>query len=297
MVNHMNDPVGAAKALDQEHTETLDQNGVESSGLRRVGAAIFEFVKASLPPFLMVAVLWELIVLTDVFPDVLMPSITKIGAAFWKLFLNGNLFFHLFASMWRLMIGFFIGGLLGIGLGLLMGQIRAAEKFFLPLVSALLPIPALAWIPLFVLWFGLGDLATVMVIIFSVVLPVCFNTWNGVKTVNPVWFRAAQSMNCHGLQLFMKVTFPASLAFTFTGLRIGLARGWRALVAGEMLASTEWGLGWAIFDAREFLATDVMLVMIVVIGLIGFLVEVVLFKIIENWTVVRWGMVRGDSGG
>jgi ABC-type nitrate/sulfonate/bicarbonate transport system permease component len=87
------------------------------------------------------------------------------------------------------------------------------------------------------------------------------------------------------------------LAFTFTGLRIGLARGWRALVAGEMLASTEWGLGWAIFDSREFLATDVMLVMISVIGLAGFLIEIVLFQFVEKWTVVRWGMVRGETGG
>lgn len=293
----MNDPVRAATAPDRDTPETLDQSSVEPSGLRRAGAAVFEFFKASLPPFISVAVLWELAVLSDLFPAVLMPSLTEIGTAFWKLLLNGSLFFHLFASMWRLAIGFFIGALMGVGLGLLMGQVRAVEKFFLPLVSALLPIPALAWIPLFVLWFGLGDLATVMVIIFSVVLPVCFNTWNGVKTVNPVWFRAAHSMNCHGLQLFMKVTFPASLAITFTGLRIGLARAWRALVAGEMLASTEWGLGWAIFDAREFLATDVMLVMIIVIGLVGFMVEIIFFKIIENWTVVRWGMVRSDSGG
>lgn len=296
MVGPMPEQIDTA-ARDLGTTETPVRKDVRSDRLSGAGAAIFKFVKTNLPPFILVAVVWEAVVLTDVFPDVLMPSITKIGAAFWKLLGNGILFKHLFASMWRLLIGFFIGGVLGIGLGLLMGQFRAVEKFCLPLVSALLPIPALAWIPLFVLWFGLGDLATVMVIIFSVVLPVCFNTWTGVKTVNPVWLRAADSMNCRGSLMFFKVIFPASLAFTFTGLRIGLARGWRALVAGEMLASTDWGLGWAIFDSREFLATDIMLVMIAVIGLAGFIIEVVIFQLVERWTVVRWGMVRGDSGG
>ena len=274
-----------------------EQVRILQTPVSRIGTPTFNFLKNNLPPFLVIAVLWEAAVLTDVFPDILMPSIAKIGEAFWRLLWTGHMFMHFFASMWRLFVGFFIGSALGIGLGLLMGQSRTAEKFFLPLVSALLPIPALAWIPLFILWFGLGDLATVMVIIFSVVLPVCFNTWTGVKTVNSIWLRAAHSMNCRGLMLFVKVVFPGALAFTFTGLRIGLARGWRALVAGEMLASTEWGLGWAIFDSREFLATDVMLVMISVIGLAGFLIEIVLFHFVEKWTVVRWGMVRSETGG
>jgi len=247
-------------------------------------------------PFLVLAFIWEVVVQLDVFPRILMPSLSTVAETGWRLWLSGQLVMHLAASVGRLMLGFIIGSVLGIALGLLMGNIARVERFFLPLLSALMPIPALAWIPLFVLWFGLGNIATLNVIVFATVLPVAFNTWTGVKTVNPVWIRAAESMKCTGLPLFFRVVFPASLAMVFAGLRIGLSQAWRALVAGEMLAATQWGLGFAIFDAREFLATDVMLVMVICIGLTGYLIVAVLFGLIEKHTVVKWGMLKGELG-
>jgi NitT/TauT family transport system permease protein len=243
-------------------------------------------------PFIVLAVIWETTVRLNVFPRVLMPSLVDIGATAWRMSLDGTLFHHLGASVIRLLVGFIVGAAAGIGLGMLMGQSQRAEKFFLPLLSALMPIPSLAWIPLFILWFGLGDAATMAVIIFSVVLPVAFNAWTGVKSANPVWVRAAESMGCHGRKLFFSVVLPGSLSMIFTGLRIGLSQGWRALVAGEMLSSPEWGMGFAIFDSRQFLATDVMLVMVMCIGLTGFLIVTVLFGYVERRTVVRWGMLQ-----
>ena len=243
-------------------------------------------------PFLVLAVTWEFIVQMKFFPPILMPSLVDITSTGWRMILDGTLLQHTFSSVTRLMLGFAIGSLIGVAIGLVMGQNRMAEKFFLPLLSALMPIPGLAWIPLFILWFGLGDLATVAVIIFSAALPVAFNTWTGVKSANPVWVRAAQSMNCQGHKLFLKVVLPGSLSMIFTGLRIGLSQSWRALVAGEMLSSPNWGMGFAIFDSRQFLATDVMLVMVMCIGLIGFLIVTVLFGIIEKYTVVKWGMLQ-----
>lgn len=249
-------------------------------------------VFGNLFPFLTLAVAWEIVVKLQVFPPVLMPSLERVFATFWKMLMNGTLTLHMAASMSRLLVGFVVGSAIGIGIGIFMGQSRRTEKFFLPLLSALMPIPSLAWIPLFVLWFGLGNTATIAVIIFAAALPVAFNTWTGVKTANPVLIRAAHSMKCRGTKMFLKVILPASLAMIFTGLRIGLSQSWRALVAGEMLAATNWGLGFAIFDAREFLATDVMLVMVISIGFVGFLIVSVLFGIIEKRTVVKWGMLQ-----
>jgi len=246
----------------------------------------------TLLPFLLIAVIWETVVWLQVFPPVLMPSLGRVFQTFWKMLLNGSLFYHVGASVGRLLLGFLIGSSVGILIGILMGQSRAAERFFLPLLSALMPVPALAWIPLFVLWFGLGNTATLAVIIFAASLPTAFNAWTGVKTANPVWVRAAQSMGCRGMNMFLKVILPGSLAMIFTGLRIGLSQSWRALVAGEMLAATTWGMGFAIFDAREFLATDVMLVMVMMIGLTGYLIVSVLFGMIEKHTVVKWGMLQ-----
>ncbi len=249
-------------------------------------------MRDNLLPFIILAVAWEVTVRLQLFPRVLMPSLVDIGATAVRMAFDGSLFHHIGASVLRLLVGFVIGALAGVGIGMAMGQSQKLERFFLPLLSALMPIPSLAWIPLFILWFGLGDSATVAVIIFSVVLPVAFNTWTGVKSSNPVWMRAAQSMGCRGRRLFFSVVLPGSLAMIFTGLRIGLSQGWRALVAGEMLSSPEWGMGFAIFDSRQFLATDVMLVMVACIGLTGFLIVTVLFGLIERRTVVRWGMLQ-----
>lgn len=257
---------------------------------RSKGVAIS--VMSNFFPFLVLAAIWEAVVQAQIFPPVLMPSLGRVFETFWTMLLNGTLFYHMGASVGRLLIGFVIGSVIGIVIGLAMGQSRVAERFFLPLLSALMPIPSLAWIPLFVLWFGLGNTATLAVIIFAASLPTAFNTWTGVKTANPVWVRAAQSMNCRGANMFLKVILPGSLAMIFTGLRIGLSQSWRALVAGEMLAATAWGMGFAIFDAREFLATDVMLVMVLMIGLTGFLIVTVLFGLVEKHTVVKWGMLQ-----
>lgn len=260
----------------------------ESSALRSFSASLAN----NLFPFLVLGAIWETVVRLELFPPFLMPSLVKVFSTFWEMTVSGTLFYHTGASVGRLLLGFLIGAAIGVGLGLLMGRYRSAEKFFLPLLSALMPIPSLAWIPLFVLWFGLGSTATIAVIIFAAALPIAFNTWTGVKTANPVWIRAAQSMNCRGTNLFLKVILPGSLAMIFTGLRIGLSQSWRALVAGEMLAATSWGLGFAIFDAREFLATDVMLVMVLMIGFTGFLIVTVLFGLLEKHTVVKWGMLQ-----
>jgi ABC-type nitrate/sulfonate/bicarbonate transport system permease component len=268
-----------------------DQPVVAPAGRGGLAAGLHSLTD-NLLPFLVLAVVWEITVRLNVFPRVLMPSLVDIGSAAIRMALDGSLFHHIASSVWRLLVGFVIGALAGIGLGMVMGQSQKAERFFLPLLSALMPIPSLAWIPLFILWFGLGDTATIAVIIFSVVLPVAFNTWTGVKSANPVWVRAAESMGCHGRKLFFQVVLPGSLSMIFTGLRIGLSQGWRALVAGEMLSSPEWGMGFAIFDSRQFLATDVMLVMVMCIGLTGFLIVTVLFGFIEKRTVVRWGMLQ-----
>ena len=173
-----------------------------------------------------------------------------------------------------------------------MGRYRWAEDFFVPIVSVGNPIPGLAYAPLFVLWFGLGNLPAVLLVGFAAAFPVIVNTWTGVKTVKEIWIRAAQSMGAGDHQLFRKVVLPGSLPYVLTGLRLGLARAWRVLVAVEMLTSVSLGLGWLIFGAREFLNTDVMLAGIAVIGLVGLTLEKLVFEPLERFTVVRWGMLE-----
>src|SRR5215210_9310584 len=108
------------------------------------------------------------------------------------------------------------------------------------------------------------------------------------KTAYEIWVRAAQSMGARGATLFTKVVVPGALPFVLTGMRIGLARSWRAVVAGEMLSAGAFGLGWLIFEARDFVRTDVMLAGVMAIGVIGLILEKILFQAIEKYTVVRW---------
>jgi len=142
----------------------------------------------------------------------------------------------------------------------------------------------------------LGNAAAIALVFYAASFPVVFNTWTGVKTVNRLWIRAAEAMGADEGTLFSKVVLPGALPFVITGLRQAFARAWIAVVGGEMIAATSWGLGWVIFDAKEFLNTDVMLASLVVIGILGVVFERLIFQIVERRTVGRWGMVKAGKG-
>lgn len=243
-------------------------------------------------PFIVVGILWQAFALYGPFPPKLFPGVETIFSAFVRLTARGILPIHALSTLARLILAFLLSGLLGVGLGIIMGRYRWAEDFFLPLVSIGNPVPGLAYAPLFVLWFGLGNLPAILLVAFAATFPVILNTWTGVKAVKEIWIRAAQAMGARDRQLFWKVVLPGSLPYILTGLRLGLARAWRVLVAVEMLTSVKLGLGWLIFGAREFLNTDVMLAGIAVIGIVGLLLEKLVFHKLEQLTLVRWGMME-----
>jgi NitT/TauT family transport system permease protein len=144
---------------------------------------------------------------------------------------------------------------------------------------------------LFLLWFGPGAFAALLLVGFVSMFPIIYNSWTGVKAVKEIWVRSAQSMGADDRRLFRYVILPGALPYILTGLRLGLAQAWRILVAVEMLASVPWGLGWLIFGAREFLNTDAMMAGIAVIAVIGLCLEKFVFQKIEDYTIVRWGMM------
>src|SRR6185437_7041915 len=165
-------------------------------------------------------------------------------------------FEHAAYTLYRVLFGFSLAIIVGLPLGILMARFKHVENFFLPLVSALMPIPSFALVPLFMLWFGIGNLTTILIVLYAATFPVMFNAWSGVRSVNPIWLRAG----------------------------------------AEMIAASDWGLGWVIFDSKEYLETNIMMAAIVVIGFIGFLFERLVFGSIEKFTVYRWGMVRTVKG-
>ncbi len=252
-------------------------------------------VARNLFPFLVMGVLWELVARSGIFPRKLFPRLEDVARAFVDLTVSGVLPHHAIETLLRLLSGFALAAIVGVTLGVLMGRTRRMEDILLPLVSILAPIPGLAYAPLFLLWFGPGEVSAIALVAFVSMFAVIFNSWTGVKAVKEIWLRSAEAMGANKHRLFWYVIFPGALPYILTGLRLGLAQAWRILVAVEMLASVPWGLGWLIFGAREFLNTDAMLAGIIVIALIGILLEKYVFQRIENYTVVRWGMMESNT--
>lgn len=242
-------------------------------------------------PFFVIGFVWEIVARSGIFPAKLFPTLGTIGETLVDLTARGILPHHAFDTILRLLAGFALAAVIGVVIGVLMGRSRRMEDIFLPLVSILAPIPGIAWAPLFLLWFGLGNKPATLLVAFVSAFPIIFNTWTGVKAVKEIWVRSAQAMGADDRRLFVMVILPGALPYILTGLRLGLAQAWRALVGVEMLAAVPWGLGWMIFGAREFLNTDVMLAGVAVIGILGLALEKLVFERVEQYTVKRWGMM------
>jgi NitT/TauT family transport system permease protein len=238
------------------------------------------------------AALYEAVARSGWFAPALVPTLPAVARTLWAMLADGTMERHVLNTLARMLAGLALAIATGLVLGFLMARYRALERFFLPLVSALMPIPSLAWAPVFILWFGLGNTAAVLIVFYAATFPMLLNAWTGARAVNPLWLRAAGSMGAAGRALFWKVIVPGASPFIITGLRLAFQRAWIAVVGAEMLAASAFGLGWVIFDAKEFLNADVMLASLAVIGAIGYAFERLVFGSLERATVMRWGMVR-----
>jgi len=239
-----------------------------------------------------VLALYQVVARSGHFAPALMPPLGVVASTLADSALDGSMLAHVAATLYRVLCGFALAIFIGLPFGVLMGRFRPIENFVLPLASALMPIPSLAWIPLFILWFGLGNTVTILIVFYAALFPLLLNTWSGVRAVNPIWLRAAGAMGATEHALFWKVIIPGASPFIITGLRQSFLRAWVAVIGAEMLAASNFGLGWVIFDAKEFLNADVMLASLVVIGFIGFVTERLIFGSLERATIYRWGMAR-----
>ena len=259
------------------------------------GQTIRSLIRASIT-LAAAAAVYEAAARSGYFAPALLPTLPIIARTLVAMLADGSIIEHAAFTLYRVMFGFLLAVVVGLPLGILMARFRRIEHFCLPLVSALMPIPSFALVPLFMLWFGIGNLTTILIVFYAATFPMLFNTWSGVRSVNPIWLRAAGAMGADENSLFWKVIIPGASPFIITGMRQAFLRAWIAVVGAEMIAASDWGLGWVIFDAKEFLNTDIMLASLVVIGAIGFLFERLMFGSLERATVQRWGMVRVVKG-
>jgi ABC-type nitrate/sulfonate/bicarbonate transport system permease component len=233
-----------------------------------------------------VLAIWQVFARSGMFSTAMTPPLESIAATIWTMLADGTLVNNTLATITRV----------SIPVGVLMARYWVAERIFNPVLSVLLPIPSLAWVPLFILWFGIGDRATIVVVIYASSFPMVYAVWTGVRAVNPIWLRAAIVMGADEATLFRKVIWPGALPYIITGLRLSFGRAWIGVIGGELLASPKLGLGEIIFNAKEFLNSGVMLATLVAIGVIGVFFERFVFQTLENVTVRRWGMVADARG-
>jgi NitT/TauT family transport system permease protein len=235
---------------------------------------------------------YELAAQSGIFPKALLPPLGRIAGTLAAMLADGSMLMHAYYTLARMLAGLALAAALGLPLGILMGRVRPVEEFCLPLINALMPIPSLAWVPVLILWLGLGNTVAVLVVAYAAMFPLALNAWAGVRSVNQLWLRAASAMGADATALFWKVMLPGAAPFVIAGLRQAFQRSWIAVVGAEMIAASDWGLGFVIYDAKEFLNADVMLAALAVIGAIGLGFERLVFGALERATVLRWGMVR-----
>lgn len=224
----------------------------------------------------LLALWWAVTALQLIAPLFLPPP----GAVLHKLltiagpqgFMDATLWQHLAASLTRILIALAAATLIGIPVGIAMGLSPTVRGIFDPLIELYRPIPPLAYLPLMVIWFGIGETSKILLIYLAIFAPVAMSALAGVKSVQQVRLRAAQSLGASRAQILWFVILPGALPEILTGLRIGLGVGWSTLVAAELIAATR-GLGFMVQSAGEFLATDVVLAGIAVIAIIAFVLE------------------------
>jgi ABC-type nitrate/sulfonate/bicarbonate transport system permease component len=185
------------------------------------------------------------------------------------------------------MAGFGAAAAVAIPLGLMLGRLQVLREFMLPAIKVVYPIPGIAWIPLAILWFGLGDAAVVFVVFATTFFPLFFSTEAGARLINPTVLDAGRCFGAKGTSLFFRVILPATVPYIITGLRISLGGAWRMIVAGEMIASQD-GIGYVLMESRfQFRAVDLMTAMIL-IAIVGYATEKLLVDTIERRTLEKW---------
>jgi len=212
---------------------------------------------------------WQLLSVFNVINPVLLPSPARLVRAASELMAEGILLKHTTASLWRVLVGFLLASLVGIGLGVLLGWSRVLSDLIRPVIESLRPIPPIAWTPIAILWFGVGNAPSYFLVFIGAVFPVFINTFSAVHNIDRAQINAALCLGARPGLLIRDVLIPASLPIIFPGLRIALGVGWMCVVAAELIAAQS-GLGYMIQQNRVLLQTQNVVTGMITIGLVGF---------------------------
>ncbi len=246
--------------------------------------------------------LWQWLSSQAIVNPQILPSPTKVLAKWWEYLMpmeaydpaksgylawmfSGEMIHDAYASLYRVTVGFFVGAVLALPLGLMMGANDRIYQLFNPLIQVLRPIPPIAFIPLSILWFGLGNPPAIFLIVIGAFFPILMNTIAGVRNVDGIYIRAARSLGASQTTMFLRVILPAATPYILTGARIGMGTAFIVVIVAEMIAVNN-GLGYRILEAREFFWSDKIIAGMFTIGLLGLAIDTGMNRL--NNHLLKW---------
>ncbi|MDR1875385.1 MAG: ABC transporter permease [Synergistaceae bacterium] len=244
--------------------------------------ALFGFCKRIAAIFIFLAV-WESLPRLGMIDPFFLPPFSVVIGTIWGMIVKGEFFVHLAASLKRALSGFTLGFIVSVSLGLLIGWFRPMEKFLDPLLQAFRQTSALALFPVFILFFGIGEVAKIAIIYWGTQWPILLNTTAGVRNVDPLLIKSARSMGASNRVIFFRVVLPASLPYIFTGARLSATTSILVLIAAEMVGAKA-GLGFLVFDAQQKFLIPRMYAGIFLMSVLGFTANYILLYLERRYT-------------
>jgi ABC-type nitrate/sulfonate/bicarbonate transport system permease component len=229
--------------------------------------------------------LWEIICRLGLVNPLFLPAPSNVLLTLGKLLKSGELATHVSVSLYRALLGFLLAVVIAVPHGILIAWFRTVEDITNPLVELFRPIPAVALIPVAILWFGIGNVSKIVIIAFACYFPIILNTISGVRQVDVNLLKVAKLFGANRMQTLTKIILPSALPFIMTGLRLGIAVALILLIITEMIGARS-GLGFMIIDAEYTFKTERMFVGIFTIGVIGFLLNEIMVRIERKLT--KW---------
>lgn len=236
-----------------------------------------------LPAILLV--IWELLSRIGFFPANLLPAPSTVALTLWNLAASGELFEHISATLYRIFLGFILGGLVATVLGAITGYSRLIHNLLDPLLQALRSIPSLAWVPLFILWMGIYESSKISLIAVGVFFPIYLNLMTGVQQVDRKLVEVGKAYRLSQFQLIRRVFLPATLPAYMVGLRSGLGLGWMFVVAAEIMGASR-GLGFLLVDGQTTGRPDTIIASILLFAMFGKLTDTLIATIGRR--VLHW---------
>ena len=228
---------------------------------------------------------WQLLAGAGILNDRILPSPSRIAESFLTLLLSQQLLVHVAASMERVLVGFFLSVLVAVPLALLLSTNSRMKYLLLPLVEFIRPVPPIAWIPLAIMWFGIGSTPSYFVTMIASFFPIFINTVSGVENVSREHLNVARCFGLSDGMLLRHVILPSSLPYILSGMRVGLGVAWMSVVAAEMIAAFS-GLGYMITISQEMLQAHKVLVGMITIGVLGFALDNLMLRLKRG--VIKW---------